>query len=80
MESFYNLYGKPGDPIPNSEYVRAYCSKCGEPIRVSCARFSKDDVRRCEDCGGGGRDIPFRDLHSNRCRVWNGTPKSNAKD
>jgi hypothetical protein len=23
-----------GDPVPGSRYVRSYCARCGEPIRV----------------------------------------------
>ena len=27
-------YGPPGSPIPNSRFVRQYCSVCGDPIRA----------------------------------------------
>jgi len=28
-------YGWPGEQIPGSRYVRAYCPSCGAPVRVS---------------------------------------------
>lgn len=41
-------YGRPGAPIPGSDYVRAYCVRCAEPIRVSPR--SKASVHQCDDC------------------------------
>ena len=40
-------YGRPGDPIPGSRYVRAYCPDCGDPMRVSREVWEDEDAIPC---------------------------------
>jgi len=49
-------YGEPGSPIMNSEYVRAYCLVCGDPLRV----VSDYNAATCNDC-----DNPAGHIKSN---------------
>ena len=37
----------PGDRIPGSRYVRAYCTCCGEPIRVTDLTTSPQSCDQC---------------------------------
>jgi hypothetical protein len=59
----YQRYGQPGDPIPGSRYVRAYCAVCGDPIRVdpSCSL----DRQECTDCKGA---LPRKIINQTRAR------------
>lgn len=41
-------YGLPGDPIQGSNLLRAYCARCGEPIRVPVGAGLHG--QRCRDC------------------------------
>ena len=44
-------HGRPGDPIPGSRYVRAYCPDCGDPMRVSREVWESDaPLAPCLDC------------------------------
>lgn len=45
-----------GDPIPGSDYVRAYCCSCFDPIRVR-----RLGVRNyCADCNPAKRPMDVR--------------------
>jgi len=41
---------KAGEPIPGSKYVRAFCTICGDPMRVSRERFQDGQYGPCESC------------------------------
>ncbi len=49
------MFGVPGSLIPGSRYRRAYCSRCGEPIRIEphdeSAPYWKDySAEMCRCC------------------------------
>lgn len=54
-------YGQPGDPIAGSNFVRAYCCVCGEPIRVALGNAV--DFVECQDCRGA---LPRKVLNQQR--------------
>ena len=58
-------HGAPGEAIPGSTYVRAYCAVCGEPIRVP--RSQNVHTAECCECHGA---LPRRLL-----RQQHGTPQ-----
>lgn len=39
---------KHGDPIPGSRFYRAFCARCGEPMRVQEANLNRENM--CSDC------------------------------
>ena len=39
-----------GQPIPGSKYVRAFCRRCGCPMRVSKEAFELGCYTSCADC------------------------------
>lgn len=39
---------KHGDPIPGSKFCRAFCERCGEPMRVHAGRLNRPNM--CGDC------------------------------
>ena len=44
------MYDVPaGDMIPGSRFYRAYCERCGEPMRVNASE--RDYEHYCEECG-----------------------------
>ena len=44
-------HGRPGEPIPGSRYVRAYCPDCGEAMRVSLETWEcESPMRPCLEC------------------------------
>ena len=45
-----------GKPVPDSQYVRAFCRGCGAAMRVSEASFLAGNYADCSDC-----ERPFRD-------------------
>lgn len=47
-------FGYPGDPVAGSQFVRAYCVVCGEPIRVTAGAQCR--LCECDDCRGGVRN------------------------
>lgn len=45
-------YGPPGEKIPGSQWIRDYCARCNEPLRVRglyCEDGSRFD-HYCEQC------------------------------
>ena len=42
----------PGSPIPGSRYVRDYCTRCGEAIRVPWSPAGAYGATPCDDCTG----------------------------
>jgi len=40
----------PGEPIPGSKYVRAYCRVCGAAMRVPRVAFLTNIYADCSDC------------------------------
>lgn len=52
MAGNYGQYGEPGSAIAGSNFVRAYCQICDEPMRVhpiQLARRGEDDLK-CAEC------------------------------
>lgn len=49
-------FGRRGNSIPGSRFVRGYCGGCGEPIRI----VSRGHIGYCEDCGPKSSAIPRR--------------------
>lgn len=43
-------YGRPGDPVPGSRFVRAYCHNCAEPLRVPFG--TRLEHQECDGCRG----------------------------
>ena len=41
-------WGEIGSPIPNSKYVRGYCVRCGEPMRILPVNSTLTNY--CEEC------------------------------
>jgi len=39
-----------GEPIPGSKYVRGFCVKCGEPVRIAKKTFTSGGYALCSDC------------------------------
>lgn len=54
--ALYEKYGRPGDPIPGSRFVRAYCCWCSEPIRVPA--MADADEQECAECNPELRGVP----------------------
>lgn len=52
-------FGRAGNPIPGSQYVRWYCQSCGEPMRVS-GRPWPPTYQTCEVCGDRHGYVPER--------------------
>ena len=50
----FKKYGMPGDPIPGSKLVRAYCHMCWAAMRVS----GQTSGVFCQGCFGEERPIP----------------------
>lgn len=46
--TLYLCYGLPGDQIPGSHLIRAYCVHCGDPIRVALGANVRS--QECQDC------------------------------
>jgi len=73
----------PGQPIPGSKYVRAYC-RCGAAMRVSKETFENGGYPDCSDCTrplqpghGTQNDTGEYDEHDgawdNAVRAWEDT-------
>jgi hypothetical protein len=60
---------RPGDPILNSKYLRGFCIRCAEPLRL--VSFDPEKEYYCEECSPPhcptcGRDpgsFPDRQYH-----------------
>ena len=54
-----------GSPIPGSRFFREFCSRCGEPMRVTEDRIGSHVL--CGDCDpkhkGVGNPTPYLDDH-----------------
>ncbi len=48
-----------GEQIPNSKYYRAYCFRCGEPMRVTETRL--EDIKTA---------IAFKELKDAPCAIY----------
>lgn len=62
-----------GSRIPGSQYLRDYCSRCGEPMRVE-----EVGANYCEDCcpkthfGGGNKNVELSEIQYHGGRFYSG--------